>query len=47
MHVHANPAGSARTKRILWFSMLATLVYVALTLVAGFRAHSLAPLARI
>ncbi len=28
--------------RVLWFSMLATLLYVALTLVAGLRAHSLA-----
>ena len=42
MHVHAAPAGQKRTSRVLWFSMLATLVYVALTLVAGLRAHSLA-----
>lgn len=46
MHVHATPAsqgpGQKRTSRVLWFSMLATLAYVALTLVAGLRAHSLA-----
>ena len=44
MHVHAPVSGknSARTSRVLWLSMLATLGYVALTLVAGLRAHSLA-----
>jgi len=46
MHVHAAPAGHGQTQkrmtRVLWFSMLATLLYVALTLVAGLRAHSLA-----
>jgi len=42
MHVHAAPVGKGNTSRVLWFSMLATLVYVALTLVAGLRAHSLA-----
>src|SRR5580698_3844930 len=42
MHVHAAPAGHGKTTRVLWFSMLATLAYVALTLVAGLRAHSLA-----
>jgi cobalt-zinc-cadmium efflux system protein len=42
MHVHATPAGSGNTSRVLWFSMLATLVYVGVTLVAGLRAHSLA-----
>lgn len=46
MHVHASPAGQGpaakKTSRILWLSMLATLAYVALTLVAGIRAHSLA-----
>ena len=46
MHVHAAPAGNGQTQkrmtRVLWFSMLATLLYVALTLVAGLRAHSLA-----
>src|SRR5580698_5610189 len=42
MHVHAAPAGHGKTTRVLWFSMLATLAYVALTFVAGLRAHSLA-----
>jgi len=42
MHVHAAPTGQGKTRRVLWFSMLATLLYVALTLVAGLRAHSLA-----
>ena len=46
MHVHAAPASNGQTQkrmtRVLWFSMLATLLYVALTLVAGLRAHSLA-----
>jgi cobalt-zinc-cadmium efflux system protein len=42
MHVHATPAGSGKTSRILWLSMLATLAYVVLTLIAGLRAHSLA-----
>ena len=42
MHVHAAPAGQGKTRRVLWISMLATLLYVALTLFAGLRAHSLA-----
>jgi len=42
MHVHAAPAGQTKMRRVLWFSMAATLLYVALTLVAGLRAHSLA-----
>src|SRR5580658_638434 len=44
MHVHAAPAGQGekKTSRVLWISMVATLLYVALTLVAGLRAHSLA-----
>jgi cobalt-zinc-cadmium efflux system protein len=46
MHVHAAPTGQStgekRTSRVLWVSMLATLAYVALTLFAGLRAHSLA-----
>src|SRR5580658_9547833 len=44
MHVHAAPAGQGekKTSRVLWLSMVATLIYVALTLVAGLRAHSLA-----
>jgi cobalt-zinc-cadmium efflux system protein len=44
--MHAAPAGSGdaqkRMSRVLWISMVATLLYVALTLVAGLRAHSLA-----
>src|SRR5271155_2682362 len=42
MHVHAAPAGNGKAGRVLWLSMLATLAYVALTLAAGLRAHSLA-----
>jgi cobalt-zinc-cadmium efflux system protein len=44
MHIHAAPAapGANRTQSVLCFSLLATLVYVAVTLVAGLRAHSLA-----
>ncbi len=40
--MHASPAGSGKTSRVLWISMIATLLYVALTLIAGLRAHSLA-----
>jgi cobalt-zinc-cadmium efflux system protein len=44
--MHAAPAGHGsaekRVSRVLWISMLATLLYVVLTLVAGLRAHSLA-----
>src|ERR1700723_2158992 len=40
MHVHG--WASEKTKRILRISLLATLAYVALTFVAGIRAHSLA-----
>ena len=44
MHVHAAPAGPGtdRTKSVLRFSLVATLAYVVVTLVAGIRAHSLA-----
>ncbi len=44
MHVHAAPAGPGahRTQSVLRFSLVATLAYVGLTLVAGLRAHSLA-----
>ncbi len=44
MHVHAAPAGRGadRTKAVLRFSLVATLVYVVVTFVAGLRAHSLA-----
>lgn len=40
MHVHASATG--KTQRVLRFSLAATLAYVALTFVAGVRAHSLA-----
>jgi cobalt-zinc-cadmium efflux system protein len=44
MHVHAAPAGPGAKKiqSVLRFSLVATLAYVALTFVAGLRAHSLA-----
>lgn len=44
MHVHAAPAGKSagRTQSVLRFSLVATLAYVVVTLVAGLRAHSLA-----
>src|ERR1017187_7422884 len=44
MHVHAAPAstGAGRTQSVLGFSLVATLVYVVVTFVAGLRAHSLA-----
>jgi cobalt-zinc-cadmium efflux system protein len=44
MHVHAAPAsgGAGRTQSVLRFSLVATLAYVAVTFVAGVRAHSLA-----
>lgn len=42
MHVHAAPAAAGRTQSVLRFSLIATLAYVAVTLVAGLRAHSLA-----
>jgi cobalt-zinc-cadmium efflux system protein len=40
MHVHAAPTG--KTQQILRFSVVATLLYVALTFIAGLRSHSLA-----
>ena len=47
MHLHAAPAsppamGTGRTQTVLRISLLATLAYVAVTFVAGLRAHSLA-----
>ena len=39
MHTHGTPTG--KTQRVLQFSLAATLLYVALCLVAGFKAHSL------
>src|SRR6202034_631018 len=40
MHVHG--ANTASMQRVLRFSLIATIGYVVLTLVAGLRAHSLA-----
>src|SRR5579862_9760612 len=40
MHVHATPTG--KMQRVLRLSLIATLAYVVLTLLAGLRAHSLA-----
>jgi cobalt-zinc-cadmium efflux system protein len=44
MHVHAAPGGpgAKRTQSVLQISLVATLAYVAVTFVAGLRAHSLA-----
>jgi cobalt-zinc-cadmium efflux system protein len=44
MHLRAQPTGPAarRTQAVLRFSLVATAAYVALTFVAGLRAHSLA-----
>ncbi|HUH63443.1 MAG TPA: cation diffusion facilitator family transporter [Terracidiphilus sp.] len=44
MHVHAAPAshGASKTQSVLRISLIATLAYVAVTFVAGLRAHSLA-----
>jgi cobalt-zinc-cadmium efflux system protein len=44
MHVHAAPAGpgARRTSTVLRISLAATVAYVAVTFVAGLRAHSLA-----
>lgn len=44
MHVHAAPAGPGanRAQSVLRISLLVTLAYVVVTLVAGIRAHSLA-----
>jgi len=44
MHVHASPAGgnSQRIQTVLRISLVATLAYVMLTLVAGWKSHSLA-----
>ena len=44
MHLHAAPSfpGAKRTQSVLFISLAATLAYVAVTFVAGLRAHSLA-----
>ncbi len=41
MHVHASP-GNAATSRVLRISLLVTLAYIVLLVVAGIKAHSLA-----
>jgi cobalt-zinc-cadmium efflux system protein len=42
MHVHASHQGNERATRILRFSLVVTLAYIALLVVAGIRSHSLA-----
>src|SRR5437868_15203180 len=42
MHVHASPRTSEKTSRVLRVSLVVTLVYIVLLVVAGIRAHSLA-----
>jgi cobalt-zinc-cadmium efflux system protein len=42
MHVHASPGNDAATSRVLRISLVVTLVYIVLLVVAGIRAHSLA-----
>jgi cobalt-zinc-cadmium efflux system protein len=46
MHVHAAPGasgpGASRTQNVLRISLIATALYVAVTFIAGLRAHSLA-----
>src|SRR5215475_14105362 len=42
MHVHASHGGGEKTSRVLRFSLFVTLAYIALLVVAGVRAHSLA-----
>ena len=42
MHVHASDARNGTTSRVLRISLVVTLAYIALLVVAGLRAHSLA-----
>src|SRR4029077_16681340 len=42
MHAHGSHHGNERATRILRFSLVATLAYIVLLVVAGIRAHSLA-----
>lgn len=42
MHVHASPSRDATTSRVLRISLVVTLVYIVLLVVAGIKAHSLA-----
>jgi len=42
MHAHANHGGNERATRILRFSLVVTLAYIVLLVIAGIRSHSLA-----
>ena len=42
MHAHANHRGNERATRILRFSLVVTLAYIVLLVIAGIRSHSLA-----
>src|SRR5246127_962596 len=42
MHVHASRDGGERTSKVLRISLFVTLAYIALLVIAGIRAHSLA-----
>jgi cobalt-zinc-cadmium efflux system protein len=42
MHTHSVPGGNERTSKVLKISLVATLLYIVLLVVAGIRAHSLA-----
>src|SRR6266850_3713683 len=42
MHVHTGHGHSERTRRVLRLSLVATMLYIVLLVVAGIRAHSLA-----
>src|SRR4051794_2061359 len=42
MHSHSVHGGNERTSRVLKISLVATLLYIVLLVVAGIRAHSLA-----
>src|SRR5689334_6400337 len=42
MHLPASQASNARTSRVLRISLVVTLAYIVLLVIAGFRAHSLA-----
>src|SRR6516165_4976832 len=42
MHMHAHPAPGEGTSKVLKISLLVTLAYILLLVIAGIRAHSLA-----
>lgn len=42
MHVHAHAAGAEHTRNVLLWSLVATAIYIGVTIVAGIRANSLA-----